>query len=447
MTDTALRSIPAAPGRIPLVGHLWALWREPLAFLQSLSEVGELVRVDLGPMPVYVVTTPGLQQQVLTTHAASFTRGRIYDRARSLFGNGLATSDGGYHLRQRRLVQPAFHRTRIAGYAEVMNDRTRERAGSWHAGQVVAVDRSMHELTLGIAVDALFADGLDPATTGEIHGLVPAIMAGIPVRMATPARLDRWPIVPANRRFDAAAERLRALVDELVAARRHDHRGRGSGDLLSLLLDARDADTGEAMTDVQVCDEVISLLLAGTETPGTTLSWAFYELARHPEVEARLHAEVDATVGTGPVGLEDLARLEYTARVLQEVLRLHPTLLFTRRATRSVALGGVHLPAGTEVAYSPYALHRDPRTYPQPTHFDPDRWLPGRSAPSHETFSPFGAGRHKCLGEAFGWTEMMIAVAVVAARWRLRVAEGHVVREVPAEVPRPGALPMTVLPR
>lgn len=446
MTDTSLQSVPAAPGRIPLAGHLWALWREPLGFLRSLADVGELVRVDLGPMPVYVVTTPVLQQQMLTTHAASFARGRIYDRARSLFGNGLATSDGGYHLRQRRLVQPAFHRTRIAGYAEVMSGHTRELASSWRVGQVVAVDRAMHELTLRIAVDALFAGGLDPATSGEIHGLVPAIMAGIPVRMATPARLDRWPIVPANGRFDTAARRLRTLVDGLVAARRRDH-DPGSGDLLALLLDARDADTGEAMTDTQVCDEVISLLLAGTETPGTTLSWAFHELARHPEAEARLHAEVDATVGTGPVGLGDVARLEYTARVVQEVLRLHPTLLFTRRATSSVVLGGVHLPAGTEVAYSPYVLHRDPRTYPRPNDFDPDRWLPGGTGPSHETFIPFGAGRHKCLGEAFGWTEMMIAVAGVAARWRLRVADGHVVREVPAEVPRPDALPMTVLPR
>lgn len=443
--DDSLRSVPAAPGRLPLLGHVVALGRNPLGFLESLRTVGSIVRIDLGNWPVYMLTTPELVRDALVTQAGSLTRGRIYDRARTLFGNGLATSDGALHLRQRRLLQPAFHQQRIAGYAETMRRHADELVASWAPGQQVAVDQVMHELTLRIVADALFSTDLGRTSVAEVQQHVPIIMKGIAARMITPRRLDGWPI-PLNRRFDAASTRLRRIVEELIVARRGA--GRGRNDLLSVLLAARDADSGSAMSDAQVCDEVISLLIAGTETPANTLAWTFHALAGHPDVEQRLHAEIDAVVEDRPIGIDTVAGLEYARRILNEVIRLHPPLLFTRRATAQTCIGGLRIPPGTEIAYSPYALHRDPDLYPEPTRFDPDRWLSERAAYlTPRTFNPFGAGHHKCIGDDFAWTEMSIVVATVAHRWRLRLAEGHSVREVVAEVPRPDALPMIVQPR
>jgi cytochrome P450 len=426
MMDCPIRMVPVAPGRLPILGHIPVLWRNPLRFLESLRTVGDIVRVDLGNWPVYVLTSPELVREALTGRAASLARGRIYDRARSLFGNGLATSDGALHHRQRRLIQPAFHRARIAGYADIMCHHAAELAAGWQPGQRIDVDTAMHDLTMRTVVSALFSADLGPAAT-EVRQLMPVVMKGIATRMVTPKRLDNWPI-PANRRFDLAAARLRHIVSTVIAAYRAD--GCERDDLLSML-------SATTMTDEQVCDEVISLLMAGTETPGLTLAWTFHELAAHPDAERRLHAELDTVIGDRPVTHDDLPRLTYTSQILNEALRLHSVLLFTRRATATTNLGGVVIPPGTEVAYSPYALHRDPRVYGCPARFDPDR-------SSTRLFAPFGAGHHKCIGDFFAMTEMQITLATIAGRWRLRPAPGHRVREVIAEVPRPNALPMVV---
>ncbi|OMC08449.1 cytochrome P450 [Mycobacterium sp. SP-6446] len=440
-----LSSIPIAPGRLPLLGHVVALARNPFQFLGSLQTVGDIVRVDLGNWPVYMLTTPQLVREALVTRSGILARGRIYDRARVLFGSGLATSEGSFHRQQRRLVQPAFHHQRIARYAEAMRRHTDELIASWESGQQIAVDRAMHELTLRIVADALFSVDVNSTNIAEVQHHVPTIMGGIAARMLTPRCLDRWPI-PSNVRFDAASARLRQLVMELIALRRQSNLERE--DLLSMLLAARDTVSGKKLTDKQVCDEVISLLIAGTETPANTLAWTFHELAGHPEVELRLHAEVDALGKDSPINTDTIGKLEYTGRVLNEVLRLHPVLMFTRRATVKTQIGGRHIPAGTEIAYSPYALHRDPGVYREPARFDPDRWLPGNAVSlTPRMFNPFGAGQHKCIGDSFAWTEMNIVVATVARRWRLRPVEGHSVRQVIAEVPRPNALPMISLAR
>ncbi|WP_030426587.1 cytochrome P450 [Allokutzneria albata] len=412
-----LRSVPVAPGRLPGIGHLGALARGPLEFLVALRGSGDIVRVDLGPKPVYFITAPRLHRQALTT--PGFSRGRIYERARTLFGNGLATSDGALHLRQRRLVQPLFHRAHVESYLEMMAAQARALVDSWEHGRVVAVDRAMSDLMLKIVVNALTSRDIGRSAAAEIHRLMPVIMKGIALRMVT----------PVHPRFDAAADRLRRLVGELITAYRASP-GDGS-DLLAMLVAAD-------MSDEQICDEVVSLLMAGTETPSSTLAWVFHELARHPSVEQRLHAEARSVLGGAPVTMEALGRLEYTRRVVTEALRLHPTLLFTLRTTQTVSLGGVEFPRGVELAYSPYALHRDPSLYPSPLHFDPDRSVP-------DAFSPFNFGVHKCVGEHFAWAEMMITVATIAARWSLRSCGP--VREVLAIVPRPRSLPMRVVAR
>ncbi|MFJ3216657.1 cytochrome P450 [Kitasatospora sp. NPDC086801] len=439
----SLTQVPTLPGRVPLIGHLLQLWLDPLAFLQSVEHAGDIVRVDLGCLPVYFLTTPDLVHQALVTHARVFGKGRFFERARAALGDGLATTDSEVNARQRRLVQPALHRTRItAVYAQVMERRARSVAMSWQPDEIVRVDRAMHELTAGIVAESLFSSGLSQAALDEVWRSLQVLSRGVVVRAVAPAVLDRLPI-PLNSGFSDAGVRLRRIIDEVIRHARTD--GAGRDDLLTKLLEARDTETGEAMTDAEIRDQLITLLLAGTETTATTLAWVFHELARHPDVEARVQAEVDEVVGSGPVNVADLHRLQYLDRVLQEVTRLYALVLITRKATSTVTLGGVTFPAGTEVAYSQYALHRDPRTYPDPERFDPDRWLPSRS--SQGTPIPFGKGKYKCPGEAFARAEMLISVATITARWRLVPAPGSTVKPVLAEMPRPNALPMIAVPR
>ena len=441
---TGLSALPVAAGRLPLLGHLVGLWRDPLGFLRALRPVGDIVRVDLGPYPVYVVTSAELQRQLLTTHAGGLVRGRVYQRARVIFGNGLATSDGPWHRRQRRLVQPAFQRARIEQYTQAMVECARRGAESWQHGQLLQLDQAMHELTLTTLLRALFSTQIDQDTTAQVCRLMPVVLRNIPIRMVTPGALDRLPFLTGARRFDTAVRQLRALVDQLATERVNAH-GSDSSDLLDLLLT-------QPMTRAELGDELVSLLVAGVETTGTTLAWTFHQLARHPAVERRVHQEIDQLIGTGPVTTETLAGLEYTRRVLWEVLRLHPPLLFTRRSTTEVQLGGVTLPPGTEVVYSPYALHRDPDRYPDPDRFEPDRCPVGSDQRAGQRdpggLSPFGHGAHRCLGDGFAVAELTVALVTIAARWRLRPADpGRVVRTVPAAVPYPDALPMVALRR
>jgi cytochrome P450 len=441
-----LGSVPRAPGRLPLIGHAWPLWRRTLAFLKSLRNTGELVRVDVGTLPVYFVTTAELTHELLVTKARSFDKGRLYDRTRSLVGNGLATSAGEDHRRHRRLMQPMFHQARVAGYAEIMAERARALADSWEPGQTVAVDKALFEFSVATLAETLFSTDIGRPAAEAFRRDVPILFKNMLLRAVTPKVMDRLPI-PSNRQFDAATARLRQVIDDVIAAT-HQSNDSGRTDLLSTLLAARDADTGEGMSDEEVRDQLVTIMFAGSETTATTLAWAFHEIARHPEVEQRLTAEIDAVVGMRPIRFEDVPKLEYTRRVLNEVARLHAVPLLMRRATVPVVLGGVHIPAGTEIAFSLYALHQDARLYPEPERFDPDRWLPDqRTGAPREAFIPFGAGNRKCIGDAFAWTEMTITLATIAARWQLRPVPGCAVREATSAVAHPDRLPMTPFPR
>lgn len=441
MSAATLRDVPRAPGRAPAVGHLWPLWRRPTAFLRALATMGDIVRVDLGRWPVYFVTRPDLIHQVLVTDGRRFHKGRIHDLARPLLGDGLVTSDGTLHRRQRRLIQPAFHRARIASYAEVMEFHARALAQSWRAGQTVAVDAAMRHLTLTVAAQTMLSAASDGRWAADVHRCLPIVAQDLFTRAIMPSVVNRLPI-PVNRRFDDAAARLRQVIDEVIED--HNARADSGGDLLSMLMTARDAETGETMGDVQLRDELVSVLMGGTETTATTLSWTFHELSRRPDVADQLQAEVDRVVGQRPVGPADVPALKLVDRVLNEVVRRHPPLLLMRRVTGPVQLAGIDLPVGTEIAFSPDAVHHDPRWYPDPQRFDPDRWLPSRSPLPQGAYVPFGDGSRKCIGDAFAWTEMSITLATIVARWRLVAAPGHTPREVTSVIPRPDSLPMIV---
>ncbi|WP_216209247.1 cytochrome P450 [Amycolatopsis aidingensis] len=436
--------VPVAPGRWPVLGHSPAMLRRRFAFTSSLRAYGELVRVYLGPKPVYFVTSPELTHQVLVTDAGGYGKGAMFDKFRPFVGNGLVMSSGDFHLRQRRLIQPAFHRSRIARYAETMRESVSELTDTWRPGQTREVNEDMQALAVRIVGAALFGTRFGQGAIAQARESIPIVIKQGMIRALSPAFVGAL-LVRGNRRFDRAVARMRAVVLELIAGWRAT--GTDRGDLLSMLLMARDED-GEGMTDQQVYDEVITLLSAGIETSALALAWLFHEIAQHPEVERGLHEEIDGVLGGRPVTMDDIPALPYTQRVIKETLRMYPIWILMRRTNREVELGGVRLPAGTEVTVSPHALHFDPRSFTEPERFDPDRWAPERARDiPRGTFIPFGAGTRQCIGNTFAQLEMAVTVATVAARWRLVPVPGKPVKVKYTSAAYPARLSMTAVPR
>jgi cytochrome P450 len=432
---------PAAPGRLPGIGHLAGLLRDPLRFMASLSAAGDVVEIRLATRSMYVVTAPDLVRAMLVEESANCTRGFIYDKARPVLGDGLLTAEGESHRRQRRLLQPAFHRQQVTRYVEAMAAVAEQKAGSWRAGQLLALNEEMHELALDMVLRVLLCADLDRSSLAAVRRCMDAVVKGIVAQAAYPSELfERLPI-PVNRRYAAAGAELRRIVAEMLRRRRAA--GPGAADLLGLLAAGSE---GDPRTDeARHREEIVTLLIAGTETASITLAWMFHELGRHPAVETRLRAEL--TPGGHPVDPALAPEQGYARQVLNEVLRLHtPNWILMRRTVRPMTLGGVALPAGADLIFSLTTLHRDPRTFDDPMAFDPDRWSPARAGQvPRNAFMPFGAGRHKCIGDAFASSEILVALATILGRWRLVPAGGRV-REVPWTTVQPRGLVMRLAP-
>ncbi|WHT21680.1 cytochrome P450 [Crossiella sp. CA-258035] len=435
--------VAVVPGRLPLLGHTLSLLRKPLPFLASLPAHGEVVRIFLGPMPVYLVTSPELALRLLAVEADKFDKGIVFDKMRPLFGDGLATSNGEFNQRQRRMVLPAFARGRVAAYAEnTITGLAQELADSWRDGQQVAVDALMQDVVLTIAGRTLFAADLGAEVLAEIQRSIPIMLQNVLIRAFSPRLVEKLPI-PGNRRFDEAAARLRAVIPPAIMNARRQ--GGDHGDLLSVFLAARDEETGAAMTDEQIQDEVVTILTTGAETTSVALTWFFHELASNPEIERRFHAELDEVLAGHPVTFADLPKLQYTQQIVNEVLRRTPPIILMRRARQEVELGGVRIPAGAEVAVSQHTLHRDPRWFPDPDRFDPDRWTPERMAALPKgAYIPFGAGARYCPGAFLAQTEIAIVAATIGARWRLVPVPGKRVYAKVKATMQLNQLPMTV---
>jgi cytochrome P450 len=444
MTMTSEPKAAVAPGRWPLVGHLFALAFSRMVFLTSLNTCGRLVEVRLGTQPAYVVTHPDLLHQMLVTDAHSFDKGRIFDKARRFVGNGLATASTETHRTHRRMLQPAFHLHRITAYTETMHQMAQAAIAQWRPGQILDVGREMDELVTSVVAKVLFSSDLGHGVVAEVHRSLPVIVRGVALRAVMPTGLE-WAL-PDNRQYGAAVKRLKTVIADVIAGYRAT--GADHGDLLSMVIAAQDKHTGQQMDDQQVHDEVMTFLLGGIETSAASLAWVFHELAHHPEVEQKLHAELEAVLNGSAPTYEHVRRLDYTNRVVTEVLRVYASTLLMRRVIQPVILGGIPLPVGAELIYSPYAVHRDPRWYPNPECFDPDRWLPERAAriPRH-AYVPFGGGARTCIANSFARTEIVIDVAVVASRWRLRPIPGQQVRKVAHAAVHPSRLLMTCHPR
>ncbi len=434
-------TVATAPGALPLLGHTLSLLRSPLRFLTSLSAHGDLVRIRIGPIEGIVVCTPELVRHVLLNDRIFDRDGPFFDRNREAFGDGLATCPHRLHRRQRRLVQPAFHPARLPCYAQVMTKHIDEVTGSWQDGQILDVLSEMMTLTARTAVEAMFSDALPSAALGAVLNDFNTILASIYTRVLIPPPLDKLLIVK-NRRFGRARVRLRRIIGRVITDRRAS--GVDRGDLLSTLLTARDPADRQGLSDTEIVDQVITFFLAGSETTATALAWAVHLLADHPEIERQLHAEVDAVLAGAVARFEDLPKLKLTSGVVTETLRMYPPAwTLARTTTIDTHLGGHPLPAGSLLFYSPYLLHHRPDLYPDPDNFNPDRWTDGHPArPARDAFIPFAGGARKCIGDTFAVTEATLALATLAARWRLRLLPGRHVYPARAVLLHPHGLRM-----
>ncbi|MFE0463878.1 cytochrome P450 [Kitasatospora sp. NPDC058965] len=398
----------AVPGAVPVLGHLPALARDPAAFLGRLSRFGDLVEVRLGPNRLVVPCHPELLRQVYADDRTFDKGGPIYQRFRRVLGNGLATCAHADHRRQRRMLQPEFRPERLPGYAAVMTAEAAQLAGSWQPGEVVDVFPACYRYTLRVVARSLLGTEAPDALADRLQHAFETAFAGA---------LRRVMLLPAGPGYRAAVRTLRRTVAELV----QEHRARGGDrtDLLAGLLAARDED-GSTLSDAELHDQVVTLLLAGSETTAAQLAWTLRLLTAHPPVLAALRAELDAVLPGGrAAGWADLERLPYTARVLTEALRLYPPgWVLLRTCTRETELGGRALPRGSQVLLSPYVAHHNPRIFAEPARFDPDRWLPERAAALPRWgFAGFANGPRQCVGADYARAEAAIALATVLARW------------------------------
>jgi cytochrome P450 len=417
-------ALPPGPGGWPLLGVLPLLIKDGPGYLQRMArEYGDAVFLKAGDQQIYFLNHPDSVRDVLVTHQHKFKKSRVLERAKELLGEGLLTSEGAFHARQRRLAQPAFHRDRMSGYATVMVDLARAACERWSEGAVLDLSQEMMRLTMDIVARTLFSaqvscDSQELATAlNGVFGSFETIL------LPFSEYLEKLPL-PAMRRFHQARKTLDALMYRIIAERRAA--GNDNGDLLSMLLLAQDEEGEGGMTDRQVRDELLTLFLAGHETTANALTWAWYLLSQNRDAESKLHAEIDTVLCGRAPSLDDLPALPYTAAVFSESLRLFPPAwAIGRRALEDVEVGGFLILKDRIVLLSPYVTHRDPRWFPEPEAFRPERWLAPCETRPKFAFFPFGGGARVCIGERFALMEGALLLATLAQQWRFKLIPGH----------------------
>jgi cytochrome P450 len=381
----------------------------------------------MGGERIFFINDPQLIKDVLVTHNKQFTKSRGLERSKRLLGQGLLTSEGQTHLRQRRLMQPHFHRERIAGYGKTMTEYALRTRDSWSAGETRDIAQEMMRLTLSIAGKTLFDVDVE-SHAADVGAALTAVMDSFWTAMLPFADvLEKLP-VSALRRARLARARLDSIIYGMIAERRAElSKGQDRGDLLTMLLLAQDEEDGGGMSDVQVRDEAMTIFLAGHETTANALTWTWYLLSQSPDVEQKLHDEVDRVLQGREPSLADIPSLSYVERVVTESMRLYPPAwIIGRRALTEYAVGDYLAPPRSIFVMSPYIIQRDARYYTNPERFDPDRWTPEfRAALPRFAYFPFGGGPRQCIGESFAWMELVLVVSTIAQQWTLALVPGH----------------------
>ena len=413
---------------MPLLGSALSFGSDPLRFLTDCAHrYGDLVTFRLGAWPALLVNDPSDIEYVLVKNHRGFTKNRLFWRyVRAIFGTGLLTATGEDWQRQRRLNAPAFSGQRLASYAAVMVRHAATMLEGWKAGERMDVHAEIMAVTLEIAAETLFGTSVK-SDIADIEQSTDTLMAEISARLRRPVFIPDGVPTPGNLRYRRALRRIDQLVARIIAARRHS--GEDRGDLLSMLLLAR-YENGEPMTEHQVRDEVVTMLLAGHETTALALSWTCYLLSRHPHIQSALATEVDDVLGMRVPTVDDVSRLRLCEYAITEAIRLYPPAwAIGRQAVVACQIGGYRVPAGTTLFIAPWVLHRDPRYFDNPTEFRPDRWAGGLAQRLPRfAFMPFGGGPRVCIGNRFAMMEAVLILAMIAQQF---------VFEAQAESPEP----------
>ena len=419
MTLTLAPDVKEVPGPTSWFpgGNFLAFRRNPLAFFESTARTyGDVARFSFGSQPAYLVSHPAFIEDILVTSARKFTKGIALQRAKKLLGEGLLTSEGQMHLRQRRTIQPLFHRQQVQGFAGAMVRHGLRWRDTIRDGATIDVTAEMGRLTLAIVGETLFstnvqrdADEVRRALTDAVQSFAYALLPGVEL-------FERLPIGPFVK-VRKARVKLDRIIHRVIAERRSNPNA--ANDLIAMLLSARDPENPSepGMSDQQIRDEAMTIFLAGYETTANAMAWTWHLLGSAPHVEEKLHAELQRVLGDRAPTMDDVPRLEFTRAVIAESMRVYPPAwTMGRRAIEPHVIGGYEIEKHALVLTSQWVVHHDPRWWPDPFAFRPERWLPEARRPKYAYF-PFGGGGRLCIGESFAWTEAILLLAAIAQRW------------------------------
>jgi cytochrome P450 len=394
----------------------------PILLFQHLAATyGRIAHYKLGWQHIVFLNHPEFIRDILVSHPQEMIKERTQRRMKILLGEGLITSEGAFHMRQRRIAAPAFHRQRVAAYAGIMVERASLRRASWHAGQTIDIGAEMMQLALEIVARTLFNTEVTSDVLAINHE-VNVIMDLYHYLVSLPmAEAYLFAPLPGLTRFRRARARLDAVVHRIITEHRSRPASADSGDLLTMLMGTRDEEDSGTMTDEQLRDEIITIFLAGYETVANALTWTWLLLAQNPTPAKRFYDEIDRVLGGRAARFEDLPQLRYTEMVFAESMRVYPPVwAMGRQSTAPISLGPYRFPAGTYFFFSQYITQRDPAWFPDPLRFDPERFTPeAKAARPRFAYFPFGGGNRQCIGESFAWMEGVLILATIAQQWRL----------------------------
>ncbi len=446
MTIPGAARVPGPRGRF-LLGSLLEMWADPLELMATgARQHGGVVRFRFAWLDYYLLSSAPAAHRVLVENPKAYHKSPNYQGIKTLLGDGLLTSEGDHWRRQRRLAQPAFHREKIASFVSSMAESTSDMLARWDAlpaGAEVDAHGEMMRLTLRIVGKTLLSADLE-ADAKQFGDALNVAIKWANDFVESVVRIPPWVPTPSNVRFRAAQRFIEGVVLKVVEERRAS--GEDRADLLSMYMGSRDEATGEAMTDRQLLQELLTLTLAGHETTANGLAFTFYLLSKHPDVLRDLRAEAAAVLGGRAPRLEDLPRMPFTRAVIEESLRLYPPAwMFERVALEDDEIAGFRIPKGAIVGVSPYTMHRNPAYWPNPEGFDPTRFLTPDPSRPKLAYLPFGGGPRTCIGNTFALTEMQVILPMIVQRYGLELRAGQALELDASVTLRPrGALPMAL---